>query len=697
MAVISAALPARLSSLRFVAAAVLAPAVLALTRLLPAEGAGLALRLAAATTCVLFVPGALVLRALGWPRDVGVAVAGSVSLSLVLAFFALALTFLAAGSLSLALVVILVLAVAAAVPAALTPAPRHARADLLAAAGVAIGGSALGGVVWWAAGPVTGDAMFHLARVRKLDDFGSFTSLTAIHEFRDGVLHPGYAFPLWHGVLAMVARLAGVDPTEVVTHLNGLLVPLAFVLAYAAGANIFGSWAGGVATAVGEAAIVGLQGHGIGALESLALPATMSARLLAFAVLALGFAYLRDGTIGLLAALAASAVALAVIHPTYAPFVGLPFAGFLAIRLLLIPDSRGEVRRMATAITAIAAGPILFFAWLFPVVRNFSAVTPSHLVRAREIHHYRGYVVVMGDYLRLAPRALTRGGPATVAAFLALPFAALGGRRGWVAYVLGAALAIFPVLLVPYLFTPFSDIASLSQARRLAIFLPLPFALAGAFLLLGRFRWAGAAVALAVGFALDRSYSREYGYQVRAGGPGWVVWFALLGGIIALLVVFFVRRPGPPVTRWTAAVALAFALPLAVSGLSDVAREPADPHALTPGLVHVLQTEVEPRDVVFGDPDVAFEVVTYAPVYIPSVPAWQQNAKASNLYRRRLDVSAFFSPSTGDDERRRLLAKYGARWLVIDRRRPFPAGFVGRLRRVYVDPHYALYRVGSGS
>ena len=35
--------------------------------------------------------------------------------------------------------------------------------------------------------------------MRKLDDFGAL-SLRAVDEFKDGGLHPGYAFPLWHGV-----------------------------------------------------------------------------------------------------------------------------------------------------------------------------------------------------------------------------------------------------------------------------------------------------------------------------------------------------------------------------------------------------------------------------------------------------------------------------------------------------------------
>ena len=38
------------------------------------------------------------------------------------------------------------------------------------------------------------------------------------NEFPDGGLHPGYAFPLWHGFLALVAKVSGADPVDVVLH-----------------------------------------------------------------------------------------------------------------------------------------------------------------------------------------------------------------------------------------------------------------------------------------------------------------------------------------------------------------------------------------------------------------------------------------------------------------------------------------------
>src|SRR5205085_6803322 len=99
---------------------------------------------------------------------------------------------------------------------------------------VLLAGIAFGIALWHLAGPVQGDALFHLGRVRKLDELGSL-SLRAVDEFRDGGLHPGYAFPLWHGFLAVVARLGGDDPTRVVLHEPSVLAPLAFLILFESG------------------------------------------------------------------------------------------------------------------------------------------------------------------------------------------------------------------------------------------------------------------------------------------------------------------------------------------------------------------------------------------------------------------------------------------------------------------------------
>ena len=136
---------------------------------------------------------------------------------------------------------------AALVPAALARVYRDEPGERLAFVVLVVAAIAYGGVVWWVSHSLgTGDVLFHLARARKIADGETLSSLNVVNEFRDGGLHPGYAFPLWHGVLAAIAKLAGVDVSLVVLHLASVLVPFAFAAAYAAGRALFGSWIGGV-------------------------------------------------------------------------------------------------------------------------------------------------------------------------------------------------------------------------------------------------------------------------------------------------------------------------------------------------------------------------------------------------------------------------------------------------------------------
>ena len=160
---------------------------LGIARLLPETGLGLGLRLAAATL-VLLVPGMLVARALR--RRVR---RRALALALACARRGARVRFATGSSLTLALVLLAARRRrrAAVRAAAASTTPRAASSP----AGVALGVAAL--ARRGRRSPAT--RSFHLARVRKLDAFGAL-ALRAVDEFRDGGLHPGYAFPLWHGV-----------------------------------------------------------------------------------------------------------------------------------------------------------------------------------------------------------------------------------------------------------------------------------------------------------------------------------------------------------------------------------------------------------------------------------------------------------------------------------------------------------------
>jgi hypothetical protein len=674
-------------SLIFLAMLSVAPVLLALARLLPAEGPSLALRLAAATACVLLLPGAVVVRALGRPVALSASVAGAFVWSLVLLFGGLALTFAVDGSIETAMVAVGAAALVALVPALMRGAVPVARAHALAGGLVVAVGTVFGAVVWWTASTVYGDALFHLGRATKLETLDELGTINAVNEFREGGAHPGYAFPLWHAALAAVARLAAVDSGTVVLHLPAILTPLALLLAYAAGAALFRSWGGGIAVAVSQAALLGFARSGTGSFDFLALPPTAARALLAPALLALVFTLVHEGRWRRLLVLGAASLVIAAVHPTYTFFVALPLAGFLVARVLLAWREWRDALRIGTALVAVLVPTSLYALWLRPLVEDTVSHRPDEGERARGIAHYAGQIDVVDGLLRLAPEMLSRPGAVAVAGLLAIPLAALAAPRRWAAYVLGGSLAVLGVLLVPQAFDALSELFSLSQSRRLAAFLPLPFALAGVATMLGRLGLGGALAALGAGGILQLEYPGEFTYRLVVGGSAWPAWVALFGGLVAVIAGVIVRRglvEAAPV--WTAAVALAFAAPIAAAGFDYAKPDDPDRFALTPGLIEVLRTEVPQRDVVFSDLATSYRVGAYAPVYVVAVPpAHVADTVQNRPYERREDVIEFLR--TRD---LRIPRAYGAAWIVVNTRRfDLPLD----LPKAYQDDRFVLYRL----
>lgn len=650
---------------------------LVLARLAPETGVGLYLRLAAATA-VFLLPGLALAAALGRRSA-----AATLAWSLAALFAAATVTFVAGGSLTMTIVVLAGIAALSA-PFALRGSLDPPLAGSLPVIAV---GLILGVLLWHVAGAVGGDGLFHLARVRKLDALGSL-SLHAVDEFKDGGLHPGYAFPLWHAFLAVVARLAGVDPAGAVLHEASVLTPLALLVTYEAGTAVFRSaWLGAATTLAQVALSVFAPGHG-GAFVSLGLPGTAARSLLAPALVALFFEYVEWPGPRLAATIAMAALGLTLVHPTYALFLLLPLAGFGVVRALV---ARDDVARLATALAAIAVPAGAVVLWLLPLAHGTKSYNPSAGELERGILHYRTYLDIgPGGHYRLAPEVFGRGGAVAVAALVLVPLAALAPRRRWAAFVLGGTLAILALTLVAPAFMRFADLASLSQARRVAGFVPFAFAFAGGATVLVRL--AGLAVlpaSLAAGVLMQFAFPGEFGYRLGAGGPAWAAWVAAGGGALALIGLL-VRRHGAALERagpMTALAAAAFVLPVAIHGfLHWSPRSHGRP--LTPGLRSALAREVPKGDVVFSDLETSYRLAAYAPVYIAAAPpAHVADTKANRPYKRRNDVMRFFRTRNLSIPRR-----YGAKWILLDRRR-FSRRFRLPLVRAYADHRYVLYRL----
>ncbi len=675
----------------------LALPALGISRALPDTGWGLWVRLAAATACLL-LPGALLARALRVRLFSAV-----LAWSLGAIFVAMALVFLVHASLTLALILLALIAAGTLAWIAVGPSNRvlQARSSARRAASgasntvlqgvlVAAAGVGLGIALWAITTHLTGgDDLFHLARVRKLDDFGGL-SLRAVDEFRDGGLHPGYAFPLWHSFLALVARLAGVDPSQVVLHEASLLVPVAFLVAWEAGKEVFRSAWGGLAVLLAQVAMFGLAaGHG-GSYTALALPATASRQLLVPAVIALFFRYVGRRSWPVLATLGVAAGALALVHPTYALFVLIPLVGYVVARLVL---ARTELVEGVLALAAVVVPAGLVALWLRPIARETVSVNPSADELTRALQHYRNQLDVFSDgSYRLAPEVVGRAGAVAVLALFAVPLAVLAARRRWGAFVIGGFLAVLALVLWPTLFTHFADAVSISQARRAAGFVPFPFAVAGGAAVLARLLSLGALpVGLAAGIAFQLAYPGDFGYALDDGGPALATWVALFGSAAALVLGAFLPRRLTeldrmgPIAAATAALAI---LPVALHGFTHWDERPTVARGLTPGLVRALRDRVPEKAVVFSDDATSYAIAGFAPVYVAdALPGHVADTKANRPYARRADAREFFRTGNLAIPRR-----YGATWLVVDRNR-------SKLRldlpQVYSDPRYVLYRLGS--
>jgi hypothetical protein len=274
---------------------------------------------------------------------------------------------------------------------------------------------------------------------------------------------------------------------------------------------------------------------------------------------------------------------------------------------------------------------------------------------------------------------------------VAIPMAAFAGTRRWAAYVLGASLAVLVLVLLPWAFDNLSSAVSVSQARRLAIFLPIPFAVAGAASLLGRYRVAACLAAFGAGGLLQLLYPGEFSYFLVVGGPPWPVWLALAGAGIGLIVAAIVRRSAPEATPlWTAAVALSLVAPVGFAGLAYLKRDEPDRLRLTPGLIHALRTNVPPRDTVFSDLETSYRIEAYAPVYVSAAPpAHVADTKDNYPYKRRDDVIKFLNTGSLSIPRR-----FHAQWIVVAKRRfDLPLD----LPKVYADSRFDLYRLTPSS
>jgi hypothetical protein len=232
-----------------------------------------------------------------------------------------------------------------------------------------------------------------------------------------------------------------------------------------------------------------------------------------------------------------------------------------------------------------------------------------------------------------------------------------------------------------------ADLVSISQARRAAGFLPFAFAFAGGLGVLSRALWPWLPpIALAAGATLQWLYPGDFDYRLDDPGPAWVVWFAVIGAIVAVAVGLVVHAREPFEEAAGIAAAL-FLVPIVAVGFAKWDPVPTPPLSmLSPGLVEAVREQVPQLAIVYSDQETSFRIAAEAPVYIAVAPPGHvANTVQNRPFERAAEARRFLR--TGDLD---IPLSYGAEYLVVDRlrmRRDFD------LRELYRDPRFVLYEL----
>lgn len=677
-----------------------AAAATLVVRLLPGSSVGIFFKLLVVVPAMTLLPGLAVVRLLGTPSRFSDAIGPAFAWSAVIAGLGLLVTVTFDANLSLGIGTALAVSVLALLAGWRKSLPAPDAEDLQAALVVLGSGCVLGALIWVNRYPLQSDALEHLARIRKLAEMPRLVGLSSANVVGPGAgLHPGYAFPMWHAVLAFVARVANLDPAPVVQYAPVFMAPPALMVAYAAGARMFRSRALGLVTAGMLVAWLGLPWQGAGFYRELSYPGFASILIFTPAALALVFAYLEEGGRPQLASLVAVGVVLAVIHVSYAPFV---FGSLVAFGVLrwLITRERKEAVRVAACAAILILPFLLYVSWLLPVINDRGSTKSPEAERLANIQIFRTLIDTRGEGpqqdIRMKAGFISRGGAAIVLGLLVAPIALFGYRNRWAAYVLATMSVDLALLMLYPLFTHLIDFATLSQSRRLVFYLPIPFALAGAVSVLGR-RWWAAIAALAAGIFLQLSYPGDFFYQLSKPGPGWVAWWALVGCALAAVAAVFWRRGVPTAnSTWAVVTAAAFILPIGVGGVLNMRGVVNDKLALPPAFVTAVREDAPAGSVIFAPQQIGFRLAAEAPVYSVAVTQGHGgNTKTAKLDQRLSDVGRFFTKDTLASEAESLVQKYDSDYLVVDTRLPYPHGYVRGLQRslIFGDGTLRLYRL----
>jgi hypothetical protein len=605
------------------------------------------------------LPGWGAMRLLRVERELGLAGAAVVSTSLGLAVWIapLAAAFLVHLPLSAPLIAVLVAGAVLCGLAVRRPL-LFDRVGVWEVVAGALAAAAFAFVAWRISTGVISDALFHVGRMRKLEDIGSL-SLTAISSYKDGAPHAGYAFPLLHAAFAGTARLAGVDVVTAFIYLQPLCAFLAMLGAFALARSLTGWRAAGYLAAAVLAWDLCTLINGL--VQQVNQPPVFTFFVLTPAALLLFVGAMRGSRSAAWSAMTAVTV-IALVHPTYA-------APCLAIACgIALGSWRAHMRMPPVALEALgaafaASAAVAIWIWWVAIDGGTRRAIITH---SDEFLHHDARAYLMYPWSPVFGRGYV------LAAILCL---VLLVRFRDLLPTAGALLAPLTLLLLPGLSTVVLAASGMGQFHRFWQVLPWPAVLAtGACVVAGVLGWKrGLPVALLLALVLD--HLREQADFWRQ--PTSIVVVAALAAVVVALIPR-PRRMVEPGPWWLSSLLVAAVMlgPVMHGGSRVIDEARAGPHravrsdlqtVLTPDVWAQFRTMHGRPPVVLGEEHRLFELLAYANVYAAALPEARSRAepKENTQARRELDEK-FFDPDTSPAERTAILRKLQVDDVLLD-------------------------------
>src|SRR3954447_19915100 len=637
------------------AALLVAPAVLVAARLAGIDP--LAVWCAFAVCVVL--PGWGAMRLLRIERGLGLSGAAVVSTSLGLAIWIapLAAAFVVHLPLTAPLVAVLI-AGAVLCSLALTRPLLFDRVSVWEAVAGALAAGLFAFLAWRISTGVISDALFHVGRMRELEDIGSL-SLQAISSYKDGAPHVGYAFPLLHAAFAGVADLAGVDVATAFVYLQPLCALLTMFGAFAVARSLTG-WrtAGYLAAAVLAWDLVTLIN---GLIQQVNQPPVFTFFVLTPAALLLFVGAMRGSRSAAWSAMAAVTV-IALVHPTYA-------VPCLAIAAgIALGSWRAHMRMPPVALEALGASFLAsaaVAAWIWWVAIR-GGERRSIITHSDEFLHHGARAILMYPWAPVFGRGYV---------LVAIVGLILLVRYRDMLPAAGAMLAPLVLLLVPGLSTVVLAASGMGQFHRFWEVLPWPEVLAAtACVVAGLLGWKkGIPVAVVLAVLMD--YLRTDHTFWRQ--PTSIVVVAALFGVLVALTM----RPRKIVEAgpwWVSSLLVAGVMfgPVWHGGGHVWEEAAAGPHrpvredlrtVLTPDVWGYFRRLHGSPPVVLGEDHRVFELLAYADVYAAALPEARSRAEPKVDTAGRLhDELRVFDPETSPEERSQLIDRLHADYVLLD-------------------------------